>query len=167
MDRIMERAEDEAAGIARRTAGELGRPDLILDRDWQQAKGPRAPHPGRHVIGWKLGREQRQELIGLFPPRHAFTVADHVTLAANVAEATALPGECHAEIVGHIDDGRGVEALVVAIDGRTDRPGGGTYHITWSLGPGRRAGESNDVIARYGWRMIKPVAIGLEPALFA
>ncbi len=40
----------------------------------------------------------------------------------------------------------GVEAMVVAIDGTTDRPDGSTYHITWSLGDGRRARESNDVL---------------------
>ena len=44
-------------------------------------------------------------------------------------------------------------AMVVRIGGTTDRQGGGTYHITWSLDreAGRRAKESNDVIAELGW----------------
>jgi oligopeptide transport system substrate-binding protein len=33
-----------------------------------------------------------------------------------------------------------------------------TFHITWSLGPGRDAKESNDVIATTGWSPIEPPA---------
>jgi hypothetical protein len=70
-------------------------------------------------------------------------------------------------IVGRSDDGRGVEAMVVQIDGSTGRPDGGTYHITWSLGAGRRAVESNDVIKACRWDAIDPpVPVLLEPALF-
>jgi uncharacterized protein YjbJ (UPF0337 family) len=162
---------DTVAGVAKRAAGELGaRPDLVLEGEAQQAQGSaEASHarPGHHVVGWKLDRDQRHALITRFPPRNAFTVADHVTLKAKVAADTPLPPRCRAEIVGHAEDGKGVEAMVVAIDGSTDRPGGGTYHITWSLGPGRRAKESNEVIAERGWtRLAEPVPIRLEPARF-
>jgi hypothetical protein len=69
------------------------------------------------------------------------------------------------EIVGIADDGAGVQALVVRIGGTTDRPGGGTYHITWSLNEGRAAKESNDVIAASGWRTIDlPEPVTLHPA---
>src|SRR5919107_332704 len=54
-------------------------------------------------------------------------------------------------VVGVADDGAGVQALVVEIGGTTRRPDGSTYHVTWSLGPGRRAVESNDVIRACGW----------------
>jgi hypothetical protein len=55
--------------------------------------------------------------------------------------------------------------MVVMIDGSTDRPDGSTYHITWSLEPGRRAKESNDVIARLGWEKIElPMPVRLTPA---
>ena len=56
---------------------------------------------------------------------------------------------------------------MVRIDGTTDRPDGSTYHITWSLGPDRKARESNDVLRDKGWEHIdKPIAIALEPARF-
>jgi hypothetical protein len=56
---------------------------------------------------------------------------------------------------------------VVELDGTTDRPDGSTYHITWSLGPGRKARESNDVLRDNGWQRIDaPIAIDLEPARF-
>ena len=125
----------------------------------------RARKGGETVIGWAVDGEQRKELLLQFPPKFPNVVADHVTLAARVARGSELPGEVTGEIVGRIDDGAGVEALVVAIDGRTDRPDGSTYHITWSLGPGRRAKESNEVIARLGWQPLElPMPVRLIPA---
>ena len=122
---------------------------------------------GKTVIGWKLDRDQRKELLQQFPPKFSEVVADHVTLAARVSSGARLPSEQHGEIVGRIDDRQGVEAMVVKIDGTTDRPDGSTYHITWSLSPGRRAKESNDVIARLGWQEIElPMPVKLEPARF-
>ena len=120
---------------------------------------------GQTVIGWALDREQRKELLQQFPPKFGNVVADHVTLAAKAKQDAALPCERLGEIVGRIDDGEGVEALVVAIDDSTDRPDGSIYHITWSLGEGRRAKESNDVIARLGWTAIDlPMPVRLIPS---
>ena len=122
---------------------------------------------GGTVIGWKLDPEQRKELLQQFPPKFRDVVADHVTLAAKVARDAALPCETTAEIVGRTDDGAGVEAMVVRLGGSTDRPDGSTYHITWSLEPGRRAKESNDVIRERGWQPFDlPMPIQLRPARF-
>jgi hypothetical protein len=122
---------------------------------------------GGYVTGWKLPSDEREQLLERFPPRYPRVIADHVTLRAGADADTPLPREVSAEIVGHADDGKGVECLVVAIDGTTDRPDGSTYHITWSLAPGRRAKESNDVLRELGWRPIdRPIPIRLEPARF-
>ena len=116
------------------------------------------------MIGWKLDRDQRRELLQQFPPRYDEVVADHVTLRRAEAEAP-LPAEAEAEIIGRADDGAGVEAMAVRLDGTTDRPDGSTYHITWSLGPGRGAQESNDVIAARGWTTFElPMPILVRPA---
>jgi hypothetical protein len=118
------------------------------------------------VIGWKVDRGEREALLARFPTRYPTPVADHVTLAAD-AEDKPLPAEVSARIVGRADDGKGVEAMVVAIDGTTDRPDGSTFHITWSLADGRRARESNDVIRDCGWaRFVDPVAVTIAPARF-
>lgn len=122
---------------------------------------------GERVIGWKLDRDQRKELLQQFPPRFSEVVADHVTLAAKVSGKAELPSETHGEIVGRIDDGAGVEAMIVEIDSTSDRPDGSTYHITWSLSPGRRAKESNDVIRELGWQKLElPMPIQLKPERF-
>ena len=119
------------------------------------------------VTGWKLSREQRVQLLERFPPRYANVVADHVTLRTGATKETPLPPKREAQVVGRADDGDSLECLVVALDGSTDRPDGSTFHITWSLGPGRKARESNDVLRKRGWQPIeKPIPIELEPARF-
>ncbi len=116
------------------------------------------------VIGWKVDRAERDALLERFPPRYPRAVADHVTLETE-AGRKPLPPEVQARIVGRADDGDGVEAMVVTIDGVTDRPDGSTFHITWSLAQGRHARESNDVIAERGWAAIAlPAPVLLTPA---
>jgi hypothetical protein len=120
---------------------------------------------GDGVIGWKLDREQRKELLQQFPPRYRNVDADHVTLRTEAAEDAPLPQETDGEIVGRADDGRGVEAMVVAIGGTTDRPDGSTYHITWSLKPGREAQESNGLLAGREWTAFDlPMPVKLRPS---
>lgn len=116
------------------------------------------------ILGWKLDLAGRTELLARFPPVYAETVADHVTFGRK-SKAPAMPVAGRATVVGRADDGRGVEALVVEVNGTTGRWDGGTYHVTWSLGPGRKAKESNEVIAAQGWQPVdgRPGA-GLIPA---
>ena len=118
------------------------------------------------VTGWKLDRGEREGLLKQFPPRYANVIADHVTLETG-AERKPLPPSVKAAIVGRADDGESLECMVVTIDGTTDRPDGSTYHITWSLGPGRKARESNDVLKEQGWEELDhPVPVTIEPARF-
>ena len=118
------------------------------------------------VIGWLLAEDDREKLLRQFPPKFEKTVAHHVTLKSE-AERDPLPNDVKAEVVGRTDDESGVEAMVVAIDGTTGRPDGSTYHITWSLGDGRRARESNDVIRERGWQKLdQPIPVRLQPGRF-
>lgn len=119
-----------------------------------------------NVIGWKLDRGERADLLRRFAPRYEEAVADHITLAVGAAHRP-LPEPAKAAIVGRSDDGKGVDAMVVMIDGSTDRPDGSTYHITWSLADGRKARESNDVIRERGWSAFDPpIPVTIEPARF-
>jgi hypothetical protein len=120
------------------------------------------------VTGWKLPQVERDLLLQRFPTHYDNVVADHVTLVVGATPETPLPREVdNAAVIGRADDGAGVECLVVEIDGSTDRPDGSTYHITWSLGPGRRARESNDLLRDKGWEYIEaPIPVTLEPARF-
>jgi hypothetical protein len=120
------------------------------------------------VTGWKLPEVERELLLGQFPPKYENVVADHVTLRADATPETPLPKKPDsARVIGHADDGRSIECLVVEIDGTFDRPDGSTYHITWSLGPGRRARESNDLLRDEGFHPIEAaIPVELTPARF-
>ena len=111
----------------------------------------------RRTNGWLLHPLERLELLKIYPPRYADVIAHHVTLSSG-DPASGLPKQTRGTIIGRADDGRGVEALVVAIGDTTHRPSGGTYHITWSLdrAANREPRESNDVIANFGWEPIQP-----------
>jgi hypothetical protein len=120
------------------------------------------------VTGWKLPQVERELLLRRFPPRYENVVADHVTLRTGATADTPHPDKPQrSQVVGRADDGESLEGLVVELDGTTDRPDGSTYHITWSLGPGRRARESNDVLRDSGWEYLPaPIDVELEPARF-
>lgn len=120
------------------------------------------------VVGWLLPEAERAKLLARFPPAYPDLIAHHATLWSGVSESHERPRAREGRVVGLADDGRGVQALVVEIDGTTDRPDGSTYHITWSLDKkaGRKAKESNDVIAAQGWRAVAPIPVALEPAFF-
>ena len=118
------------------------------------------------VIGWKLDRVQREQLLQRFPPRYPDTIADHVTLRTN-AERDELPHAVEAAIIGRADDGDSLECLVATIDGTSDRPDGSTFHITWSLdkSKGREARESNDLLREGGWTLWpETIPVAVEPA---
>lgn len=122
---------------------------------------------GQATIGWKLDRDQRVELLRQFPPTYPNAVADHVTLKSKAVGAASLPEPETGHIVGKVDDGCGVEAMVVEIDGTVDRPDGSIYHITWSLAPGRHAVESNDALRDRQWVALDlPMPVTLIPARF-
>lgn len=92
-----------------------------------------------------------------------------VTFDADAASRGSLPPNAEAAVIGLANDGVGLEALVVAIDGSCDRPDGSVFHVTWSLeaDKGRKAAESNALLARLGWRKLAaPIEISLIPARF-
>jgi hypothetical protein len=129
------------------------------------------PNPGtrRRTNGWLINPKTREALLIRYPPTYPNIVAHHVTLSSGIASDAGIPEHTRGKIVGRVDDGHGVDALIVEIGGTTDRPGGGTYHITWSLdrAANREARESNDAIAQLGWRSVsEPEEIELMPAIW-
>lgn len=117
------------------------------------------------ILGWRIDREDRSQLLQRFAPRYPQTVADHITYGPADEAPHPMPAASSATVIGRADDGGGVEALVVMVDGSSDRWDGSTYHITWSLADGREAIESNAVVARHGWATVEDrpnVAISAE-----
>lgn len=97
-----------------------------------------------------LDAKSRRELSKHFPPKYPETVGHHVTVKFGVSKDTPTPRPAELKVVGYADDGEGLEALVVSVDGKTVRPDGGIYHITWSLdrSKGRKPVHSNELVKR-------------------
>lgn len=119
--------------------------------------------------GWLLPQDERARLLDLITPAYPDVVAHHVTLSFGVPADTPAPENAMGEVVGIVDDGAGVQALVVRVNGTTQRPDGSTFHITWSLdkAAGRKAVHSNAVIRAMGWqKLVEYVVIRLEGRTF-
>ena len=115
--------------------------------------------------GWELSDNDRSRLLALYPPVYPDVIAHHVTYQF---PSTTMPPSVSAKIVGYVDDGEGVQALVVEIDGETEKANGSAYHITWSIdkSKGRKPVDSNTVIQEFGWKTIPEVQINLAPKVF-
>jgi hypothetical protein len=112
-----------------------------------------------------LDSKSRRELQKKFPPKYPDFIGHHVTLKFGVPKDTPNPRQPDTiEVVGYKDDGKGVEALVIAINGKSERPDGSTYHITWSIdkSAGRKPVDSNKVL-KGGFDKVESTPIDITP----
>lgn len=107
---------------------------------------------------------ERGDLLRMFKPKYPKVFAHHVTYSLKNKDRMNPPDISDAEIVGWADSGDGLEAAVVSIDGTTERPGGGTYHITWSLDPEKYKPANSNQLINSGWEKLdRPIPISLTP----
>jgi hypothetical protein len=120
---------------------------------------------GLGYLAFNLTEDAIERLRRKFPPRYERFVCHHVTIVFGVHAPAQLPPVSSAiAVVGHLDDGLGLEALIVEVDGSRQRPDGGAFHITHSLAPGRRSAESNEAIRSHGWTALaEPIPIAATP----
>lgn len=96
-----------------------------------------------------LTDKSREKILAKFKPTYSNVVCHHITAKFGVSADEPIPAQpTSVKIVGYVDSKTGVEGLLVEIDGSTKRPDGKLYHITLSLGQGRKPVETNDVINR-------------------
>ena len=117
-------------------------------------------------VGRLLHPDDREALLAAFPPAYPRVAAPLVALEGAGPPDFPLPGEAEGFVVGVADDGAGVQALVVEIGGTTRRADGATYHVAWSLAPGRRPAESGEVIRERGWTATRErhrIRLGPDP----
>jgi len=103
--------------------------------------------------GWALDQHEINGLKGIFTPSYPDVLAHHVTLAFGVDKDFPIPEVESAFLYGYVNDGAGVEAFVVEINGTLIRPDGKTYHITWSIDreAGAKPVHSNRAIEETAW----------------
>lgn len=99
-------------------------------------------HTRRNYSGWTV--VNRDELLaGIGGATFDNVIAEHITY--RYPDSITAPPAKSAVAVAHIVSA-GVECVVVEIDGNSQRPDGGTFHVTISLTEGRRPVESNNII---------------------
>jgi GNAT superfamily N-acetyltransferase/RNA:NAD 2'-phosphotransferase (TPT1/KptA family) len=105
-------------------------------------------------------------ILAKFPPKFPDVFAHHVTCQFGVPEDSDAPQAATVKVVGYAADDS-LEALVVEVNGTTQRPDGKTYHITLSLdrSQGRKPVDSNKVIAANGFTAVEPMEVQVTPEL--
>ena len=119
-------------------------------------------------IAFELDKKSRRQLAKTFEPKYPEFIGHHITYKFGVPKDVKIPMTPKSiEVVGYADDGEGIEALIIAINGSTDRPDGSTYHVTWSLDreKGKKPVHSNKLIATQGFKNVSPIKIAVKPKL--
>ena len=117
---------------------------------------------------YELDKKSRQILAATFPPKYPDFIGHHITnkmVKKNEVTLPAMPKSVR--VIGYADDGEGLEALVVEVNGRKLRPDGKLYHITWSLdrSKGRKPVQSNGLVMN-GYDPVTPIEIKAKPELY-
>lgn len=109
-----------------------------------------------------LTKESRDKLLDSFPTMYPNVIAHHITVQFGVPKDTPPPPKPNkVQVIGYINDGEGVEGLLVSVDGNVNRDDGSKYHITMSLNPDRKAVETNNYVDNA--TIIHPIDITVIP----
>lgn len=105
-----------------------------------------------------LDDNSRKKLVERFPPKYSKFIGHHITI--QFGGKPELPPDASIKVVGYVDSGDGLEALVVSVDGSSKRADGSIYHITWSLEPDiYKPVDSNKLLARKRYTLIKGIPV--------
>jgi|WetSurSiteA1Bulk_404760.scaffolds.fasta_scaffold00002_62 hypothetical protein len=99
----------------------------------------------------------RKKLLKTFKPKYKDVFADHITHEISASEGDKRPKVKGARIIGHVDNGEDLEALVAKVGSNLKRPDRGQYHVTLSLDKdkGRNPVDSNDIISDLGYKKLR------------
>lgn len=118
--------------------------------------------------GYELTDSAHYQLLGHIEPIHPDVVAHHVTHEFGVYES--LPPDTNSVRVVAVANNDRVQAAIVKVGGTTQRPDGGTYHITISLdrAAGAKPKDSNDLIAdSRNWQSVDSFNLPVMPRFFS
>jgi len=116
--------------------------------------------------GYLLTDHSRDMLRKIFPPKNPTWLGHHITEKFGVPTDFPPPDKPdRVQVVGYIETD-GIEGLLVNIDGATDRPSGGNYHITWSIdkSKGMKPFHTNKYI--HLAKPVSPIDIDVIPKTF-
>ena len=119
-----------------------------------------------NYTAYVLDQSSRDTLEKRFPPKYEKFIGHHITYQFGVPADNETPPPAHVKVVGYIDSGDGLEALVVAVNGSSTRPDGQIFHITWSLNPDKyKPVDSNQLLKQKRFTIIRAIPIATSPEL--
>lgn len=113
-----------------------------------------------------LDEVSKKKLYFMFPPKYSDFIGHHITEKFGINSLDDMPDTPKLiQIIGYIDNGDGVEGFLVEVDGTSDRPSGGKYHLTWSIdrGKGYKPVNTNDYV--HTATSLDPITINAEPTV--
>jgi hypothetical protein len=116
------------------------------------------------MVGWKISEAQRRSLLLAFPPRYKRVLAEGIGLPRR-QQVVPLPVATRALVVGELDDGRALQALMIRVQSYIDSPGGGLFHMLWSADTEQPLDPAivDQAISTVGWRQTPLLPIQLTP----
>lgn len=79
-----------------------------------------------------IDKKSRESLLAMFPPKYPDVSLDHITIQYPCDDESALFEPQSVVIEGYIDDGAGIEGLLVRVDGQIFKEDGLPWHTTLS-----------------------------------
>jgi len=110
------------------------------------------PKPRKPLYtGWEIPESVRNELMAYaLKAKYPDVIAHHITDTPppKMRADTPAPADAEIHVVGVADNGEGVQALIVTVNGQTHSEDGRCYHCTWSIdrSKGFKPVDSNKVI---------------------
>jgi len=118
--------------------------------------------------GYELTQHSRNKLEKLFSPKYPNFLGHHITEKFGETDPNNIPNKPNdIKVVGYVNDNKGIEGLLVSINGITERPDGSHYHITWSLNSskGYKPAYTNKIIKNA--KRVPPIDIDAIPKFFS
>lgn len=113
--------------------------------------------------GWSPDESARKMLSDKFPPKYERR-AVHVTARFGAAaHREPSNADAVAHIIGHVDDGQGMQALALRLNGEERRPDGKRWHMTLSTADNVKATTAADVLERGFDKVDPPIPMKMTP----
>jgi len=120
-----------------------------------------------------IPEKERNKILSLFSPSFEKLILHHITHEFDVYSGKQIPDCRKAKITGYVkyvdENNKGIEIFIVSVCGKSRRPDGNLYHITFSLSESKykpfmsnRFINSSEYDKEYK-KLKKPLEIEVEP----
>lgn len=120
-----------------------------------------------HYLAFVLSDNARSMLLLSFRPKFSKVYVHHVTVEFRLTQEKLDKilqelGDPKKVVLTGFSRSDHLELATVTLNGKTKRPDGGTYHITYSLDPPKKPVDSNQLLLATGGEAMYPMSGGVN-----